>query len=151
SALYTRLTFSKSNDLDIDAIRTLATDLAARNSIAATDPQIEIASVLYALRCSAHAADFEKAGAFADRAFELAREESIHGVLHRQWVVQLLGASKAEQADTQTLRYLEFLAESDQSTLRTQNRILFWAALLKEHRAELPRSVEFYRPAFPED
>jgi len=53
-------------------------------------------------------------------------------------------------ADTSTRAYLEYLHGCDQSSLSTQNRILFWAALLKQHAAALPKSVEFLAAHFPE-
>jgi hypothetical protein len=64
---------------------------------------------------------------------------------------RLIGASKRELADASTLAYLEYLAASDQSTLATQNRVLFWAALLQNQRAALPKSVEFFVANFPDE
>ena len=74
----------------------------------------------------------------------------MHCVLHRDWVLQLIGASKLDLADTSTRAYLEYLSGCDQSTLSTQNRILFWGAVLKQHAAALPNSVEFLGAHFPE-
>lgn len=151
SILYIHLAFSKKTGLSLDDARHLTQELARQNSIPATDAELEGASVLHAFRCSLRARDFAACELLAPRAFELMRENTVHCMLHRDWMGRLIGASKQELADASTLAYLEYLAGCDQSTLSTQNRILFWAALLQKYRAALPKSVEFFVANFPDE
>jgi hypothetical protein len=150
SKLYVHLICSK-GELGLDGARQLAQEYARQESIPATEAEIEGAVVQYAFRGALYARDLASCELLAPRLFELMHEDTTHCVLHRQWVEQLLEASNHEAADASTLRYLEYLGGRDQSTLNTQNRILFWATLLKKHRTTLPRSVEFFGEAFPED
>jgi hypothetical protein len=151
SKLYVHLRCAKSTDHSLDAVRQLARELAVRDSIPATEGEIEGAAVLYAFRCAVDAGDLAACELLAPRAFELMREDTLHCVHHRDWAEKLIGASKHEAADAATLVYLEYLQGCDQSALGTQNRILFWAALLQNHRAALPRAVEFFVANFPDE
>jgi hypothetical protein len=145
SKLYVHLRCAKSTDHSLDAVRQLARELAVRDSIPATEGEIEGAAVLYAFRCAVDAGDLAACELLAPRAFELMREDTLHCVHHRDWAEKLIGASKHEAADAATLVYLEYLQGCDQSALGTQNRILFWAALLQNHRYGKRTTVKFRR------
>jgi hypothetical protein len=151
SRVYTSLICTKRSDLTLDSALGLARELARQESIPATDAELEGGAVQYLLRCSLRAGDLAACELLAARAFELMREDTTHCVQHREWVQLLLAASRCGLADAVTLEYLEYLDRSDQSTLSTQNRILYWAALLQEHRAALPRSVGFFVANFPDE
>jgi uncharacterized protein DUF4375 len=151
SRIYVRLSLAKKTVLTLDDARQLARELAARDSIPATDAELEGAAVQHAFNCALGTADFAACEALAPRVFELMREDPLHSVLQRKYVEKLIEASRLEQADASMLTYLEYLKSCDQSTLSTQNRILYWAALLKMHRAALPKSVEFFIASFPRD
>jgi hypothetical protein len=141
---------AKKTSLSLDSARQLARELAQKQSMAATDSDLEGAAVLYAFSRAVPSGDLVASGLLAPRAFELMRGDTTHCVLHRDWVLQLIGASKLDLADTSTRAYLEYLGGCDQSTLSTQNRILFWTAVLKQHAAALSESVEFLGARFPE-
>jgi hypothetical protein len=151
SKLYISLGCSKNTDHSLDGARRLARELALQDSIPANDAEIEGAAVLYTLRCSLAAGDLDACETLAPRAFELMREGTAHVVVHHRWVEQLIDGSKHESADAATFAYLEYLRSCDQSTLGTQNNILYWAALLQEHRTVLSRSVEFFVANFPDE
>ena len=149
SKLYDLFT-TKESGLSLDGLRQLAQELARQHSIPVTDTELEGAAVLYAFDRSLDAGDLTACEVLAPRAFELMREEPMYVILHRKWVEQLMGTSQHEPADASTLAYLEYLKGCDQSTLRTRNYIRSWARLLQEHRAALPKSVEFFTASFPE-
>jgi hypothetical protein len=151
SRVYVRLSLAKKTGVTLDDARQLARELAAKDSIPATDAELEGAAVQHAFNCALGAADFAACETLAPRVFELMREDPLHAVLQRKYAEKLIEASKLEPADASTLTYLEYLKSCDQSTLSTQNRILYWAALLKMHRAALPKSVEFFMASFPRD
>jgi hypothetical protein len=151
SRVYIRLSLAKKTVLDLDAARQLARELAAKDSIPATDAELEGAAVQHAFNSALGAGHFAACETLAPRAFELMREDPLHSVLHRKYVEKLIGASKLELADATTLAYLQYLKGCDQSTLSTQNRILYWAALLQKHRAAFPKSVAFFVVSFPHE
>jgi uncharacterized protein DUF4375 len=150
SKLFIGLGLAKKTGLSLDGVRQLASELAQKDSMAATDSDLEGAAVLYAFSCAVRSGDLAASELLASQAFELMREDTMHCVLHRDWVLQLIGASKLELAETWTSTYLEYLGGCGQWTISTQNRVLFWAAVLKQHTAALPKSVEFLRAHFPE-
>ena len=71
-------------------------------------------------------------------------------MLQRKWVEKLIERSNFIRADEVTLQYLEYLSGDDTSIDFIKNRIKFWADLLREHGAELPKSYRFVRANFPE-
>ncbi len=149
SKVYIRLLLAKKNTPGLEAARQLARELAAKDSIPATDAELESAAVQHAFNCSLRAGDFAACETLAPRAFELMRGDPLHSVLQRKYAEQLIGASRRELADATALAYLQYLKGCDQSTLSTQNRVLYWAALLQAQRAALPTSVEFFVATFP--
>jgi hypothetical protein len=151
STLRIHLSLAKLADRSMDGIRGAARDIAAKTSMSATDADIEAASVLAAFSFAVDAGTLAEAELLAPRAFDLMRDDTMHCVIHRKWAQKLIEATKPELADAATLFYLEYLATCDQSTLSTQNRILFWAQLLQQHRAILPKSVAFCTASFPEE
>jgi hypothetical protein len=149
--LYARLRCAKNAEQSLEGARRLARDLAQKGEIPATETELEGAAAMYALHCALKAGDLAAAEPHARRAFELAREMGgIHCNLHRDWVNLLIGASRAAQADAETLKYLEYLKGCDRSKRSTQNGIRFWAAPLQEHPAALSNSVKFFTANFPE-
>ena len=150
SKIFIHLTLAKKAGLSLDGARQLAREHAQKVSMAATDSDLEGAAVLYAFSRAVRSGDLAASEPLAPQAFELMREDTMHCVLHRDWVLQLITASKLELADISMRAYLEYLGGCDQSTLSTQNRVLFWAAVLKQHTEALPKSVEFLRAHFPE-
>ncbi len=151
ATLYIHLLVTRKTGLNLDGIRQLARQLAAQNSITTTETDIEGAAVLYAFHGALHADDLAACELLAPRALELMREDTAHCILHRRWVEKLIAAARLDLADASALAYLEYLAVCDPSALSTQNRVLFWAALLQENRAVLPGSVEFFRANFPDE
>ena len=148
--LCTYLQFAKLDGVTIDELRQPALDVALQNSITVNDAEIEAALTLYLFGRSLGGDDTAACELLAPRAFELMRDDTTHCVLHKKWVLRLILEGKLELADTSTLYYLEYLKTCDQSTVSTQNRILFWAAVLQGHRAVLPKSVAFFMETFPE-
>ena len=146
--LSTYLSFKKT-DPSLENLRLVAREVAKERDIPATDQDIEAAAVMNVFERSLTSGDMEAAERSAIPALEMMREDTWHSVLHKKWVKKLIEAGRFELADTTTFVYLEFLKSSDQSMVSTQNRILFWAAPLQEHRAALPRSVEFFVANFP--
>jgi len=96
---------------------------------------------------SLRAGDLTAADRWATPAFEMMRGDTLHCVVQRTWVKKLIEVGRLELADATTLSYLEFLKSCGQSSVSAQNRILFWAAPLQEHRSVLPRSI--FRCEFP--
>ena len=150
SKLFAHLMCSKQAYLGLDGVRQLARELIRQNSITVTDAELEGAAVLHSFACSLRAGDLAACEQLAPRALQLMRGYTMHSVLHRKWVLQLIGGSREELADASALAYLEYLKGSDQSTLSTQNDIKFWAAPLHEHSAALPQSVKFFTANFPD-
>jgi len=146
--LFIHLMLAKKPGLTLDGIRQLARERAEQQSIAATASEVEGAAVLYAFSRAVRSRDLAAAEPLAPQAFELMRENTMHAVLYRDWVVELIGAAKPDLADAATRAYLEYLSGCDQSTRSTYNRILFWAEVLKKHLAALPKSVEFFSTHF---
>ena len=149
SRLYAQLLCSKQREYCLESARQLAEDLAQQHSIPAADYELEGAAVLYSLHCSLQAEDLDACEPLALLAFDLARDHTMQGVLHRDWINQLIAASQDELADAATLAYLEYLKSSDPSSRATQNRIKLWAAPVREHAAVLPDSVGFFAANFP--
>ena len=150
SRLCTHLTFTKLQGLTLDELRQSAREVARQKSIDATEADIEAALSLYRFERSLRAGDMAACEALAPRAFELMRDDTMHCVHHKQWVLRLIEKARFELADRSTLYYLEYLKTCDQSALKTQNSVLFWAAPIQENRAVLPKSAAFFKNAFPE-
>jgi hypothetical protein len=152
STLYWHLVLLKKKEgMTLESARQIAKDYAGTAAIPATDAEIERAAILFAFGRAVQNGDLAACEELAPGAFELARENPMHCIQYFKWVEQLLGVTKQPAADAWTLRYLEYVKSCDPSDLRTQNLILYWAALLQKHRAVLTRSVEFYVANFPED
>lgn len=103
---------------------------------------------MHAFGRAVHAGDLAAAGEHAPRAFELMREDPSFIVVYRRWAEQLLAASKAADADAALLAYLQYLAACDQSALRTQNSVLFVAALLQAEPAVAAEFRGFFQDEF---
>jgi hypothetical protein len=152
SKLFIRLMLAKNTGHDLDRVRELARELAAREDdpIPVTDAELEAAAVLHAFDRSVSAGDFDACERLAPRAFELMSADVQHGIVHRKWVLRLVADSRLEAADAAALTYLEYLKSADRSTSAIQGRVKFWATALQEHRAALPESVRFFSANFPE-
>ena len=153
STLYTYLTFAKFAKLSggtIEELRKPAREVAQRKSLEVTDAELDAALTLYLFRCSLRTNDTAACERLSHQAFNLMRDDTQHCILHREWVLRLIGEARLDLADTSTLYYLEYLESRDQSDRKTQNTIRFWAVVLQEHRAVLPKSLAFFEKAFPE-
>ena len=148
--LSTSLSFAKLPDVTLEQLREPARELARQESIDATDADLDAALTLYLFDRSLRKDEIAACELLAPEAFKLMREDTTHCILHKKWVLRLISDSRLELADTSTLYYLEYLRACDQSDLSTQNRILFWAAVLQENGAALPTSVRFFVQAFPD-
>jgi hypothetical protein len=146
--LLIHLMLAKKSGLTLDGARQLARERAEQQSMAATASEVEGAAVLYAFSRAVRSRDLAAAEPLAPQAFELMRENTMHSVLYRDWVLQLIDAAELDLADAATRAYLEYLSGCDQSTRSTYNRILFWAEVLKKYPTALPKSVEFFRTHF---
>jgi len=149
SKLYSMLLKSQQTDFTLEWIRYVAEDMAQKQAIPATDADLDAAAVLYALDQNLKAGDLDACEPLALLAFDLARDHTMQGVLHRDWINQLIAASQDELADAATLTYLEYLKNSDPSSRATQNKIKLWAAPVQEHAAVLPNSSGFFAANFP--
>ena len=147
--LYARLIVSKQKTTDLDEARQLARDAAKESGIAVTDKEVDAVAVLHAFESAVRKGDHAACDALARQAFELARDQTMHCVLQRDWVHQLINLGQTAKADAITRSYLEYLRTCDVSTLFTQNRILFWGTVLQAHRSDLPESVRLFISAFP--
>jgi len=148
--LCTYLQFAKLPAVTLDELRQPAREVARQNSITVNEAEIEAALTLYLFGRSLGTDDTATSELLAPQAFELMRDDTTHCVLHKKWVLRLILEGRLELADTSTLYYLEYLKTCDQSTVSTQNRILFWAAVLQGNRTVLPSSVAFFMATFPE-
>jgi hypothetical protein len=126
-----------------------ARDRAKERDIPATDSEIEAAATMFVFDRAVRAEDVEAGRIFASRAFELMRDDPAFIIVQRDWIKLLLQQQRAGLADETSLAYLDYLRSMDQLTKRTQNSILFWAALLQAETERLPRSVEFFTRTFP--
>ena len=149
SKLYSMLLSSQQTDFTLEWIRYVAEDMAQKQAVPATEADLDAAAVLYALDQNLKAGDLDACERLALLAFDLARDHTMQGVLHRDWINQLIAASQDELADAATLAYLEYLKSSDPSSRATQNRIKLWAAPVREHAAVLPNSSGFFAANFP--
>jgi hypothetical protein len=153
STLYVYLTFAKFAKLRGDTIEELrepAREVAKRKSIEVTEAEVDAALTLYLFRCSLRADDTAACETLARQAFNLMRDDTQHCILHREWVLRLIRDGRLDLADASTLYYLEYLESCDRSARKTQSTIRFWAVVLQEHRAVLPKSLAFFEKAFPE-
>jgi hypothetical protein len=152
--LYFSLRFWKGAwDPTVEEAQRVARKIAQVKAIPATGTDVEGAAVLYCLGKARRSGDLDRGEALAARALELMRNEPMHGVEHKAWVEALIAGERLEKADQATLEHLQFLnsgGKSDRSEKGHQNSVLFWARLLKEHRAALKRSMEFFEANFPE-
>jgi hypothetical protein len=142
--LYNSINMARRPGTDVAALSQLCRDLAAKESIPATEADIEAAAVLYAFDRAVYSEDLAFSESLAPRALELLHASSYHTALPRKWAGLLLSQSRPEMADQAVLTYLTHLKSCDLSTFSNLNRVFYWAPFLKEHQAELPRSVAFY-------
>jgi hypothetical protein len=63
-------------------------------------------------------------------------------------VLRLIREARLDLADASTLYYLEELDSCDRSAIGTQNTIRFWAAVLQQNRAILPKAGRSSRKLF---
>ncbi len=152
SRLFISLMLTKKTGHDLDRVRQIARELAAREEdpIPVTEAELEGAAVLHAFDRAVGAGDHAACERLAPRAFELMSADVQHGIVHRKWVLRLVADSRLEAADAAALTYLEYLKSADRSTPAIQGRVKFWADALQEHRAALPESVRFFTANFPE-
>jgi hypothetical protein len=148
SKLYAGLLHAQQTDYTLEWTRSAAEDLARKQAIPATASELDGAAVLYSLDQALKAGDLDACEPLALLAFDLVREHTMQGVLHKDWIHQLIASSQGELADAATLAYLEFLKHSDPAVRATQNRIKLWATTLQENAAALPSSVRFYNENF---
>jgi hypothetical protein len=149
-ALGVGLDFGPKTDRTFEAVRKLAAEIAIQKEIEPTDLELDGATYHFLFKSFLRAGEMEQCEAFAGPAFDLAREDTSHSVLQRQWVEKLIELSNFTRADEATLQYLQYLSGEDTSIDFIKNRIKFWADPLRKHGAELPRSSEFFRANFPE-
>jgi hypothetical protein len=133
---------------DLAEAREVAKSLAREKEIPASDSDIEGAAALHVLKRAARAGDIEAGMSVVDRVFELMLDEPLGGVIVHNWIELLVKSERTDLADTTCLAYLKYLKPLDQGTLRTQNKILFWAKLLQAERRALPRAVGFFTSTF---
>ena len=148
--LGTGLDFAPQPELTFDAVRKLAAEVAVSNEIQPTGAELDGAAYKFLFGCFLKAGDLERCEQFAAPAFELAREDTSHCVMQRDWVEKLIAASNCARADEVTLQYLDYLSRDDTSHPFIRNRIKFWADPLRKHGDQLPRSLEFFRTRFPD-
>ena len=152
--LRTSLTFWKKGwDPSVEEAKAVARKIAQVRSIAATDTDFEAAAVLFCFGRAIHLGDENRATQLSLTAFNLTRNEPLHQVEYKKWVELLLAKNLDREADSATLDYLVFLksgGREDISEIGQSNSVLYWARLLKENRARLPRSVEFFESNFSE-
>jgi hypothetical protein len=148
SKLYAGLIQAHQTDYTLEWTRSVAEDLARKQAIPATASELDGAAVLYSLDQALKAGDLDACEKLALLAFDLVREHTMQGVLHKDWIQQLIASSQEELADAATLAYLEFLKNSDPTVRATHNRIKLWATTLQEHAGALPNSVKFYNENF---
>lgn len=144
------LEFAPKPDLTFAAVRKLAAEVAIQQKLAPSEAELDGAAYVFLLKSFLRSGEMEQCESVAGHAFELAREDTGHCLVHRQWVEKLIEQSNFTRADEVTLQYLEYLKSDDTSIRFIKNRIKFWAAPLQKHGAELPRSTEFFRANFPE-
>jgi len=148
--LSTSLKFAKLQGRTLEELRPPTRELARQKSIEVSDADVDAALTLYLFDRSLRDGDMAACEVLAPQAFELMRDDTTHCVLHKKWVGQLIQQARFDLADASTLYYLEYLQTCDQSALKTQNGILFWARVLQENRAVLSKSVDFFRGIFPD-
>ena len=139
SLLELRLHYAPTADYSFDSVRRLAAGLAAKER-GITAAEIDGATYLYLFGRSVLANDFAACEAFAPRAFDLAWEESTHGIVHKWWVERLISDGQTARADSAALQYLRRLAEDDLTSKFIANRVQFWDGLIRRHSRMLPES-----------
>lgn len=147
--LYARLMVSKPRTTNLSEARQMAIDAAKENEIEVTDKELNAAATLHAFESAMKGGDLAACEALVVPAFDLARDETSHCIVHRDYVKQLIGWGQISKAELLTRSYLEYLSTSDVSTLPIQNRILFWGTFLQEHRSQLEEAVNLFISAFP--
>ena len=137
-------------DLTFEAVRQLVAEVAIQKEIEASDVELDGAAYLFLFKSFLKTGKMEQCERFAGPAFELAREDTSHCVVQRQWVEKLIEQSSFARADEVTLQYLQYLSGDDTSVAFIKNRIKFWADPLRKHGTKLPKSTGFFQANFPE-
>jgi hypothetical protein len=144
------LDFAPRTDLTFEAVRQAAVEVAVQNEIEPSGGELDGAAYLFLFKSFLKTREMEQCERFAGPAFEMAREDTSHCVVQRQWVEKLIEQSSFARADEVTLQYLQYLSGDDTSIPFIKNRIEFWAGPLRKHSAQLPKSTEFFQANFPE-
>jgi hypothetical protein len=144
------LDFAPKTQLTFEAVRKLAAEVATRKEIEPSDVELDGAAYLFLFKSFLKTGEMEQCERFAGPAFDLAREDTSHCVVQRQWVEKLIEQSSFARADEVALQYLQYLRGDDTSLAFIKNRITFWADPLRKHGSRLPKSVAFFQENFPE-
>ncbi|HTB98664.1 MAG TPA: DUF4375 domain-containing protein [Terracidiphilus sp.] len=139
-------------DPAVEEARKIARKIARIEAIPSTELDFEAAAILYCFDKAVRLADLERGRALCQRAFELTKDEASHQVVHKAWVEALISKGCVDEADNGALEYLRFLKDGgrgDQSEYGRDHSVMFWARFVKEHRAALLRSLEFFQESFP--
>jgi len=142
SSLYSTLQYTPKTDRSLDSARRLAAELAAGER-GITPAEIDGATYLYLFDRSVLAGDLTACETLAPRAFELAWEDTTHGVVHYRWVERLIAAGQTARADSAALQYLHRLASDDIASEFIARRVRFWAGLIHRHGSVLRESDQF--------
>lgn len=129
----------------LDAARALAQE----KKIPASERDLEGAATLLAFRHAVHRRDLQAAEALSPRALELMSGNGFHIIEHRKWIEALLAAEQIENADTASFAYLNWLSSGALTEDQALKKARFWAEMLRDHRGQLPRSVQFLAEHFP--
>jgi hypothetical protein len=144
------LDFAPKPDRTFAAVRKLAAEVAIKNEIQPSDSELDGAAYVFLFKSCLKAEELEQCEEFEGPAFDLAREDTSHCILQREWVLKLIEQANFTRADEVTLQYLQYLHGDDTSILFIKNRIKFWADPIRKHGDQLPRSSEFFRANFPD-
>jgi hypothetical protein len=146
--IYGHLLSTRRLNADLREIRMLTQEITQVQAILATEAEREGASILYALHCSIRGQDLARTVELARQSFDLMREYTLQSVLYRDCVAKMIEASNAADADESTIKYLEHLYSSDQSSMPIRRLIVFWGSLVQQNRYALPRPAQFVADKF---
>lgn len=144
------LDFAKLTEHSLAAVLAAARQRAAEKSILATEEDLEAGVHLYLLGWFLRQGDLTGCEQVAPRAFDLAREDGKHCVLHRKWIEKLLGADRDAEADRHALQYLAYLNEDDTASGFIRRRVGFYAELIRREAARFPQAALYLRENFAE-
>ena len=146
-ALLQRLDLARPVERSYESVRTLASELAAKDGIAATENELDRATYRHLVKSFMDSGDFDECEALGGRLLELSGSSDCFLLW---WLVEkFIAASAHAHADRVSGRYLRRLASVEGPPEIIRKVVAFAAYGLRQHLDSLPDAAQFLRANFP--